>query len=184
MDNNKAKSAYQRVMDREYACALAYDKLSTAAYVVNALGLKRKLLKLSEKSMCNYKHLKHYGISIHEVGIVPNMKYVDALLMKVDEINVSPLSISADTFVEKVKKIMLTMKEWEKETLKILGEACKDLQLDHAFDYTMMTKMACKHTKAIKWLNKLESKYDKYQWDSCFIMENEQQVHDKIQRKK
>lgn len=185
MDGSGIKEAYKKVMNCKYGYHLAYEKASNLAYAVNALGLKRILMKLSEQSYCDYLCLRDKAISIHECEIVPDIKYAESLLMKIEEIQVSPLAIDGKIYVDRVKKLMKMIKEYLKMDIDIIMDAIAPIQYDYPVDYMKIMKMLKCNYHWLKKIQKMEMLYDKGMWDNpAMIALHQKKIHDKVKKNK
>lgn len=184
MQEGNIKDVYSKVMTRRYACAITLDKAATMAYAIGAIGFKRILMAMSKEYWCQYKKLKHKAISVHEVAIVPDYKYVNSLLMKIEEVGVSPLTIDSKVFIDRIKKIISLIKDWEKESMDMTCEAIENIQHYYPNDFRLMTDYMECHDKWIKFAKKVEATYDKYEWQAPFIMQHQKIMHDKAKKGK
>lgn len=182
--DDKIKSAYQKVMTCKYAYHLVYEKASNLAYAVNLLGVKRMLMEMSKEAYCDYLCLRDKAISIHSTEIVPDIKYAESLLMKIEEVGTSTLEINSQIFIDRLKKLMKMTRDYLNTEIKLVMEAIEPIQHSYPVDYMKIMKMLKCNYFWLKKLNKREMGLDKMEWDPAWVMAEEKRIHDKIKKNK
>ena len=171
------------IIDRKYATAILYEYLSHASDLIQARGMKRLFeyyaLKNNTEAICLMRRMANRRWK----SAFPNLDIAKKLLMnaQIEKFaSIIPNNVSNDTYSLTIKGLIELALAHEKETIKLLNEESKKCSLE---DFDIIEDFSCEADCLCKYLMRMITKYNKYNWKSEYLENDQILVHDHFEEK-
>ena len=182
-DNMSPSQIYAEINRRQITAMMLHKELSVMFSFLGLQGFKRwQEYRYKKESDENIK--MHFHFIDYDNHLIPDMNVEAIHIIPNDWYNAENLNVSANTKKSYVNRAMLEWQEWEEETKEVLEHYYMILlKQDRVCDAEYIMCMLKDTSKELKKLERCMNKLKLVDFDTVYIAEIQEELHDKYKKK-